>query len=206
MSDYVIGLTGGIACGKSNLSRALKAAGAPIVDADEISRALTAPGGAALPAIRAAWGNEVFDGEALNRRALSNIIFDDFQERDVLNGILHPLIFAEIRRQMDAVAGPVVLDVPLLFETGMDAWCDEVWCAWVPQKEQIRRLRKREGITGGQAMRRIRAQMSNTEKRQLADHVIRTDGTKEQSAAIALSLWRDALSRLGLAEGEARHG
>ena len=202
MSDYVIGLTGGIACGKSNLSRALKAAGAPVVDADEISRSLTSPGGAALPAIRATWGDEVFDGDALDRKALANIVFNDFQERDVLNKLLHPLIFKEMRRQMDAAEGPVVLDVPLLFETGLDGWCDEIWCAWVPQKEQLRRLRKREGLTVAAAMRRIRAQMSNTEKRKLSDHVIRTDGTKEQSAQIALSLWQDALSR---AKGEAGH-
>ena len=103
---------------------------------------------------------------------------------------------------MDAVEGPVVLDVPLLFETGLDGWCDEIWCAWVPQKEQLRRLRKREGLTVAAAMRRVRAQMSNTEKRKLSDHVIRTDGTKEQSAQIALSLWREALSRY---KGEAGH-
>ena len=99
MSNYVIGLTGGIACGKTNLTRALLAAGAPVIDADEISRSLTASGGSALPAIRAAWGDRVFDGEELNRRALSDIVFKDPEERKKLNAILHPLIFSRIRQE-----------------------------------------------------------------------------------------------------------
>ena len=195
MSSYVIGLTGGIACGKTNLTRALQRAGAPVIDADEISRGLTAPGGPALPAIRETWGDRVFDGEALNRRALSDIVFKQPEERDKLNRLLHPLIFAEMRRQMDAQEGPVALDVPLLFETGLDAWCDEIWCAYVPQKEQVRRLVKREGVSQREALRRVRAQMSTREKAKKSHHVIRTDGTKEQSAQIVLSLWQEAQRR-----------
>ena len=195
MSSYVIGLTGGIACGKTNLTRALQRAGAPVIDADEISRGLTAPGGPALPAIRETWGDRVFDGKELNRRALSDIVFKQPEERDKLNRLLHPLIFAEMRRQMDAQEGPVALDVPLLFETGLDAWCDEIWCAYVPQKEQVRRLVKREGVSQREALRRVRAQMSTREKAKKSHHVIRTDGTKEQSAQIVLSLWQEAQRR-----------
>ncbi|MBR6186990.1 MAG: dephospho-CoA kinase [Clostridia bacterium] len=195
MSSYVIGLTGGIACGKSNLSRALRENGVPVVDADEISRAMTAPGGMALPLIREAFGSEVFDGEALDRRALSDVIFAQPAARERLNGILHPLIFAEMRRQMALVPGAVVLDVPLLFEAGMEDWCDEIWCAWVPQKEQIRRLKKREGLTVRKALQRIHSQMPTLEKRRKADHVIRTEGTKQESGLKALALWQDALRR-----------
>ena len=201
MSSYVIGLTGGIACGKSNLSRTLRENGVPVVDADEISRAMTAPGGTALPLIREAFGDGVFDGEALNRRALSNVIFSDPAARERLNGLLHPLIFAEMRRQMALVPGAVVLDVPLLFEAGMEDWCDEIWCAWVPQKEQVRRLRKREGLTVRKALQRIHAQMPTLEKRRRSDHVIRTEGTKTESGQIALALWRDAQERAA-AKGE----
>ena len=160
MSSYVIGLTGGIACGKSNISRTLMENGVPVVDADRISREMTAPGGPALPQIRAAFGDGIF------------------------NGILHPMIFAEMRRQMDAVDGAVVLDVPLLFETGMEDWCDEIWCAYAPQKEQIRRLRKREGLTVRAALLRIHSQMPTMEKRRRADQVIRTAGTKVESGRI----------------------
>ena len=204
MSNYVIGLTGGIACGKTNLTRALLRAGAPVIDADEISRALTAPGGSALPGIREIWGDRVFQGEELNRRALSDIVFRDPAERDKLNQLLHPLIFAEIRRAIDAEEGPVALDVPLLFETGLDAWCDEIWCAYVPQKEQVRRVRKRGQITYKEALRRIHSQMPVMEKRKRADHVIRTTGTKEESGRIALALWQDVINRLNEAKGDFR--
>ena len=202
MSDYVIGLTGGIACGKSNLSRALKAAGAPVLDADEISRALTAPGGPALPMIREAFGDAVFDGECLNRRILADVVYSDENKRQILNGIIHPMVFAAIRRGIDAEKGPVVLDVPLLYECEMDAWCDEIWCAYVPQKEQVRRIRKRDQVTCRQAMQRIRAQMPALAKARHADHVIRTDGSKEMSASIVLSLWAQALARAKQHEGE----
>lgn len=196
MSKYVIGLTGGIACGKSNLSRALKENGAPVIDADEISRALTAKGGAALPAIRERFGDGVFDGDELNRRALSDIVFSDPAQRDALNAILHPMVLSEIHHQMDETDGPVVMDVPLLYEVGMDSWCQEIWCAYVPQKEQVRRVRKRGAITYQEALRRIHSQMPVMEKRKRADHVIRTDGTKAESAEIALKLWQDAMDRL----------
>ncbi len=202
MSKYVIGLTGGIACGKSNISRSLKAAGVPVIDADEISRNLTASGGPALPAIRARFGDQVFDGEELNRRALSDIVFSDPAARDDLNAIIHPMVLREIHRQMDETDGPVVMDVPLLYEVGMDAWCQEIWCAYAPQKEQVRRVRKRGQITWAEALRRIHSQMPVMEKRRRADHVIRTTGTKEESGRAALSLWQNAVKRAAEMEGE----
>ena len=194
MSSYVIGLTGGIACGKSNLSRTLRENGVPVVDADEISRAMTAPGGLALPLIREAFGDTVFDGEVLNRPALSDAVFSDPEALKKLNETLHPLIFAEMRRRMALVPGAVVLDVPLLFEAGLADWCDEIWCAWAPQKEQIKRLRKR-GLTVRKALQRIHAQMPTLEKRRKSDFVIRTEGTKAESGQLALALWRDAQAR-----------
>ena len=114
MSAYVIGLTGGIACGKSNLSSALRAAGAQVIDADALSRATTAPGGPALPAIRSAFGDAVFDGNALNRRALGQLVFADASARAALNGIIHPLVLAQMRREIDSREGIVFLDVTLL--------------------------------------------------------------------------------------------
>ena len=191
MKGRVIGLTGGIACGKTNLSNALRAHGVRVIDADEISRALTAEGGAALPAIRAAFGDEVFSGDALDRRALGQMVFGDEEKLRRLNDILHPMIFEAMRREMEAAQGEhVVLDVPLLYETGLDAWCDEVWCAWTPQKDQLRRLMKRDGLTRKEALRRIRTQLSPREKARRAKQVIRTDGSKETSASIVLSLWQ----------------
>lgn len=196
MSSYVIGLTGGIACGKTTLSDALRAIGAPVIDADAISRSLTAPGGKALPAIRQAFGDTVFDGENLNRRALANLVFSTPALLSSLNAITHPLIFQQMRSEMARCNGPVVLDVPLLFETGMDQWCDEIWCAYVPQKEQIRRLMTRDQLTYRAALQRIRAQMPAHQKAKKSHHIIRTTGSREESAAIVLSLWKNVNQRL----------
>ena len=202
MSAYVIGLTGGIACGKSNLSSALRTAGACVIDADQISRALTAPGGEALPAIRAAFGSGVFAGDSLNRRALGALVFEDEKARERLNAITHPLVFKEMRRQLDGCAGAAVLDVPLLFECGIDAWCDEIWCAYLPQREQVKRLMARDGLTRGEALGRIRAQMPAREKARRSDRVIRTDGSREESARIVLSLWRELSPNIRKEKGE----
>ncbi|MCR4885381.1 MAG: dephospho-CoA kinase [Clostridiales bacterium] len=204
MSRYVIGLTGGIACGKSHLTKTLRDAGARIVDADEISRGLTAAGGEALPAIRAAFGETVFRGETLDRRALGAMVFADEKARKRLNDILHPMIFEEMRRQIGEADGPVVMDVPLLYETGLDAWCDEIWCAYVPVKEQISRLRSRDGLTCREARDRVRAQMPARGKARRADRVIRTDRSREESAAEALRLWQGILANSS-PEGENAH-
>ena len=194
----VIGLTGGIACGKSNLTAALRAAGAPVIDADEISRALTAKGGRALPALRAAFGDKVFSGDALDRRALAQLIYSDQDARGTLDSIMHPLIFEEMLKEMEtakASGAPVVfLDVPLLFETGADKWCDEVWCAYVPKAEQAARLMDRDGLTRAQALARIAGQMSAFQKKKRSDRVIDTRSSRENSAAVVLSMYRALLS------------
>ena len=189
MSDYVIGLTGGIACGKTNLSDALARAGARVIDADEVSRQLTAPGGAALPAIRAKMGDSVFQGEVLDRRALGRLVFESPAARETLNQLMHPLILRRLREMLDEAPGPAVLVAPLLYECGLDAWCDEVWCAYIPQREQLRRLRERDGLTYREALQRIRAQMPLAEKKRRANQIIRTDGSREESACRVLSLW-----------------
>ena len=197
---YVIGLTGGISTGKTNISAALKEIGAYVADADEISHALTAKNGAALPAIRKAFGDKVFDGDTLNRRALGSIIFSDEQSRETLNNILHPMIFERIKediRHAEQKGFPaVILDVPLLYETGYDKICHEIWVSYVPQKEQLKRLCERDGITQKQALQKIRSQMPAIEKKRRADRVINTSGTLEESAAIAQKMYRETLEKI----------
>jgi len=202
MSSYVIGLTGGIACGKTNLSDALRKEGAPVIDADEISRSLTAPGGDALPLIRKAFGDPVFDGDNLNRKKLGALVFSDPQALKTLNGITHPLSLQKMKEEMDRHPGTVVLDVPLLFETGLDQWCDEIWCAYLPQQEQLKRLMARDGITRAAALQRIHSQMPTLQKARRADHVIRTCGSREESAALVLALWRGLPEKNPTQKGE----
>ena len=155
-----IGLTGSIACGKSTVSQYLRQKGCFIVDADAISRALTADGGAALPEIRRAFGDDVFSGVSLDRAKLGQLVFADAQKRETLNAILHPMILSEIRRQLDRLDAPgqiVVGDVPLLFECGMESMFDTVWVVRAARETQIQRLFERDGLSREQAERRVRA-------------------------------------------------
>ncbi len=191
MNRYVIGVTGGIACGKTNVTDALKNLGAQVIDADEVSRALTAPGGEALAPIRAAFGDGVFRGGELDRRALSSIVFSDPDEKKRLETILHPMIRERIASLLDRAEGIVFLSAPLLFECGYEKICDEVWCVYVPQKEQLRRLMARDGLTRAEAMKRIGSQWSALKKARLSDEVIRSDGTPEESAEKAVRLYRN---------------
>ena len=179
-----IGLTGGIACGKSTVSAYLKSLGCVIIDADAISHALTAPGGTALPAIREAFGDGVFDGDVLNRRALGSIVFSCEEKRAQLNAILHPMIISSIESALAAHDAPdklVIGDVPLLYECGMAHMFDQVWVVSVPAEEQIARICLRDGLSREEASHRIDAQMSLEQKRALADTVIDTSGSVENT-------------------------
>ena len=134
----IIGLTGGIACGKSTISLTLKSLGATIIDGDQLSRALTQPGGLALPAIRAEFGSEVFHADGtLDRRALGSLIFASDERRHALDDLMQPLlremIEREILRAKEGGAKICVLDMPLLYEAGLDGLCNTVWCASLPR-------------------------------------------------------------------------
>ena len=179
----VIGLTGGIASGKSTASAYLRELGAAIVDADAISRASTRRGGAAFEAVCAAFGNILgADGE-IDRRKLGGIVFADEDARCKLNSIVHPAVMAESRAQIEnARASGVkvcILDVPLLFETGMEKLCDETWLIYVPREEQIRRMAERDGLDAAAAAARIDSQMPLEEKLKRADVAIDSSGTIE---------------------------
>ena len=179
-----IGITGSIACGKSTVSAYLRALGHPVVDADAISRALTAPGGEALPLLREAFGSGVFDGDCLNRRALGALVFSSDAARAQLNAILHPMIIARTEQELTALDVPdrlVFGDVPLLYECGMERLFDRVWVVTVPRERQIERLRLRDGLSREQASLRIDAQMPQQEKIARADAVIDTDAPPEQT-------------------------
>ena len=196
---YVVGLTGGIACGKSHVSRELRALGVPVMDADAISHGLTGPGGAALPAIREAFGEGVFEGEALNRKALGALVFSDDEKRRRLEGILHPLILQTMLEDTAASQAPIVAwDVPLLFETGLDQQCDEVWCVYITLGEQLKRVMRRDHLSQQAAQARIDSQMSMEEKKNRAAHRISTMGARADTRRHVRGLLRDLQRRLKL--------
>ena len=190
----VIGLTGGIACGKSNVSETLRDLGAVIIDGDVLSRELTAPGGEALPAIRARFGETVFHEDGtLNRRGLGAMIFGNDEARMALDHIMQPLLWALIHRRMEgaraAGSAVCVLDMPLLYEAGLDALCDTVWCVYIPEETQIERLMARDGFTREEALSRLRSQMPAKEKAEKAQVVIDTSGSISYTKAMLPELY-----------------
>ena len=181
-----IGLTGSIACGKSAVSQYLRELGYVVADADAVSRSLTAPGGKALPLLREAFGDGIFDGAVLNRRRLGSIVFGDERKREQLNAILHPLIIRAVQAELEANDAPDTLvfgDVPLLYESGMAHMFDRILVVSAPRETQIARLLARDGLSREDAERRIDAQMPLEQKRALADAVIDTDGPVENTRA-----------------------
>lgn len=179
-----IGLTGSIACGKTTVSAYLRQKGYAVIDADAISHALTAPGGRALPALREAFGESIFDGDVLNRRALGSMIFAEPQKRAQLNAILHPMIISQFDAELLAHDAPDTLvfgDVPLLFECGMEKTFDRIWVVNVREDIQIARLMERDALSKEDALARIRAQMPAFEKCRRADAVIDSSGTIEET-------------------------
>lgn len=202
----IIGLTGGIACGKSTISQTLSSLGAVIVDGDLLSRELTCPSGVALPDIRSTFGDAVFapDG-TLNRRALGARVFSSPAEKDKLDALMQPLLRQQILLRIDEArqsgAAICVLDIPLLFEAGLDSLCDTVWCATLPREIQLQRLQARDGFTRQEAENRLNSQMPTDEKARRADVVISTVGEIAQTQAMIPPLYAAEL-----AHEEASHG
>lgn len=198
---YIIGLTGGIACGKSTVADYLEKQGLFVIDADAISHEVTAPGGEALAPIAEAFGSGVFTAEGqLNRRALGELVFSDVGLRRTLEGIIHPLVqrktvqtIREAEKQGERV---VVLNVPLLFETGMDALCDECWVVSLDRETQVKRLMARDALTASEADKRIESQMSQDDKLRRANVIIKTGRPIELTHAELNGLLRDLRRRL----------
>ncbi|WP_271396658.1 dephospho-CoA kinase [Salinicoccus roseus] len=181
--NYVIGLTGGIASGKSTASDYIRSKGYPVLDADTYAKKATAKGGPAYQGIIDHFGADLLqdDGE-IDRRKLGAIVFNDTSEREVLNQLVHP----EVRRMMDedkerlAESGHVFLDIPLLFENGLDRQCDLTLTVYVDQETQIERLMERNGFSHSEALSRINSQMPLSEKRDRSDEVLDNSGSKNE--------------------------
>lgn len=195
----IIGLTGGISCGKSNVSETLRELGAAVIDGDELSRRLTAPGGRALPAIRQAFGDGVFfqDG-TLNRRALGRLVFSSDRDRETLDGIMQPLLRAligdEIKSCEKRGADLCVLDMPLLYEKGLDSLCERVWCVYIPHALQLQRLMARDSLTEQEAEARIASQLPADEKARRAQVVIDTSGSISYTKHMIPALYAQELA------------
>lgn len=191
----VIGLTGGIATGKSTVSEILENAGAVIVDADRIAREAVRKGLPAHREIVAHFGKAILlpDGE-INRNALGDIIFNTPDKKQLLNKIVHPHVRKETHRQLQQIESTdpnaiVILDIPLLFEAEMDRDLSEVIVVYAPEHVQIKRLMKRDRLTQTAARARICSQMPIEEKKRRATIVIDNSGTRKNTRKQTLEIF-----------------
>jgi dephospho-CoA kinase len=177
---YIVGLTGGIGSGKSAATARFAARGATVVDTDAIAHALTAAGGAAMPAIRDAFGAGVVAADgSLDRAAMRALAFSQPAARERLESILHPMIRAQSAHQCAAAPAPyVILAVPLLIESGSyRERCDRICVVDCPEALQIERVRARSGLDESQIRAIMGAQASRAERLAAADDVIDNSGT-----------------------------
>ncbi len=198
----IVGLTGGIASGKSTLAAALRELGAPVIDADALARDAVRRGSPALARIAAEFGPDVLgpDGE-LDRKAMAARVFADPSARERLEAIVHPAVRAGVAAEtarLAAAGHPLALyDVPLLFERGLDREVDGVVVVYAPPEVQVARLRARDGMTPAEARARLDAQMPIDEKARRADVLVDNSGDLASLRARAAPLLAALRAGLG---------
>lgn len=202
----VVGLTGGIATGKSTVARMLTQRGAHLIDADQIAREVVEPGEEGWQRVRQRFGAEVFrpDG-SLDRAALRKVVFRDSKARGDLNNLLHPLIRARMKEKSRQLVeqfpqGVVVLDIPLLFESKLTHLVEKVIVVYIPEPVQRARLIARDGLSEEEARRMVNAQLPIEEKKRLADVVIDNSGSITETERQVDHLWKWLASKSGSAQ------
>ncbi|MDO4785113.1 MAG: dephospho-CoA kinase [Propionibacteriaceae bacterium] len=179
-----VGVTGGIASGKSLVAQLLADRGAAIIDADVLAREAVAPGTPGLRAVVERFGEDLVDSQGrLDRARLASLVFADPQARADLNAIVHPRVRARAA-ELEAAADPgavVVHVIPLLVETGQQESFDEVIVVDVPERTQLERLMARDGLSREDALSRIAAQASRAERRAAATRIVDNSGTRQNT-------------------------
>ncbi len=182
----VIGITGGIASGKSNVCKVIKELGYPVIDCDEITRRNYEINGKIYKVVLERFGNEfLLDDGNINRKKLGKLVFTSSSAKMLLNSITHPIIKQELLTEIAKYSdGLVFVEIPLLYEAKFETLCDKIICVFLSQKYQVERLMEREGIDEDYALQKIHSQMDLYMKKSLADYVINSKGsfdeTKEQ--------------------------
>jgi len=194
-----VGLTGGIASGKSTVSRIFASFGAKVLDADEVAREVLLPGQPAWTRLRQAFGQEFFrpDG-TVRRKQLRRLVFADAEKRSQLNAIVHPEVMKEIDRRYEILSssvqnGVLLVDVPLLLEVGVANRFDKVVVVYVSERVQINRLQQRDGISEKEAKQALNAQMALSKKVEQADYLIDNSGTLEETLSQVEKVWEELL-------------
>ena len=195
MLPFILGVTGGIASGKTTVVRLLKEKGALVIDFDVIARKIVEPGNPACKDIIAYFGKQVVRADgSLDREKLSNIIFKDPEKRKKLEGFTHPRINAEFVRQVNEIGkkdpnAVIQVDIPLLIEIGLQHIFHKILVVYVPREVQMERLVRRDGISREKAADILRAQMPIDEKTAHADFVIHNEGPLEETKRQVDEVW-----------------
>jgi dephospho-CoA kinase len=193
----IVGLTGGVASGKTAVSRVLREEGAYIIDADQIARELVQPHKPAWNELVRAFGKEILQEDgSIHRRKLADKVFTDPEQRKVLNQILHPRIKEEMDRRTKEIGqrdpeAIVVIDAPLLVELGVYRQVDQLIVVSSTQMQQMERLKERDGRSPEEALRLFSSQMPVEEKAKLADFVIRNEGSLEETKKRAKEVFKE---------------
>lgn len=195
----IIGLTGGIASGKSTVSQKLAELGAVIVDGDKIAHRVMEPDWPAYKEVVEHFGTGILDpDQTIDRSKLGAVVFSDPAQMRALNRIVRPYIYEAIDKEIGIkrLAHPnavLILDIPLLFEARLDQICDQVWVVWVDRDTQVNRLMARNSLTREEAIRRIDSQMPLDEKARRAHIVIDNNGSMEETLRLATKYYLDIL-------------
>ena len=172
---FLVGLTGGIAAGKSTVASLWASLGATVIDADVLAREVVEPNSVGFAEVASEFPKAIINGE-LDRKALASIVFADADARRKLEGILHPLIQAESKRLINAAATPIVVYVvPLLVEADVDLPFDAVVTVEAPEKDQIARMVKSRGMTPEEALARIKSQASPAARANRANYILNSN-------------------------------
>lgn len=190
----VIGITGGIASGKSTISKILKEMGAYIIDADEIGREVVQKGEKAYNEIVRYFGDDILlDSGEINRKKLGNIVFSDPEELKVLNDITHPEIVERISEKVDDLkrneVRTIVIDAAILFEMGLNKHCDSIWFIQTDRETQLNRLMERDRFDSKNAQNRIKRQHENENNIAFADVIINNDKSLDEIKEEVKEIW-----------------
>jgi dephospho-CoA kinase len=196
-----IGLTGGIGSGKSTVSKFLAELGAPIIDADKVGHAIYAPDGPAYPDMIAAFGEGILAPDrTIDRKKLGPIVFADPAALKRLNSIVHPKMFARMREMVGAMRTggerkPIVVEAAILIEANWQPLFNEIWLVIASREHVIERVERDRGLKPEQTEARIKAQLSDDDRRKYATTVVTNNGTVDELRAKVGDLWLGALSR-----------
>jgi dephospho-CoA kinase len=196
-----VGLTGGIACGKSTVAQMFVRLGAYLIDFDMLAHEVQEPEGLAWKEVIEYFGRDILQPDKrIDRNKLAQVVFSDAEKLKKLNSIVHPQVFRFWQNRLEEIKANdpraiVLSDVPLLFEGGWQSLFDLTVLILIPPAEQIRRLMARNGSSNEEAQKRLKSQMPICEKIKLADIVIDNQGALDETENIVRTVWRDLLLR-----------